>query len=53
MTEKWKVFRLNGKEICSYTINGAFDGEEQVTLELLAAENNCNISDISVTIEER
>lgn len=51
--EKWKIFRLNGKELCSYTIYGTFDGEEQATLELLAEENNCKISDITVTIEER
>ena len=51
--EKWKVFRLNGKELCAYIIYGTFDGEEQATLELLAAENNCKISDITVTIEEK
>lgn len=51
--EKWKVFRLNGKELCAYTIYGTFDGEEQATLELLAEENNCKMSDIVVTIEEK
>ena len=51
--EKWKVFRLNGKELCSYTIYGTFDGEEEATIELLAEENNCKKSDIIVTIEEK
>lgn len=51
--EKYKVFRLNGKELCAYTIYGTFEGEEQSTLELLASENNCSTSDISVTIEIR
>lgn len=51
--EKWKVFRLNGKEICSYTIYGTFDGEEEATLELLAEENNCKTSDIIITIEDK
>ena len=51
--EKWKVFRLNGKELCAYTIYGTFDGEEEATIELLAEENNCKKSDIIVTIEEK
>lgn len=51
--EKWKVFALNGKELCSYTIYGTFDGEEEATIKLLAEENNCKKSDIIVTIEEK
>ena len=48
--EKWKVFTLNGKELCSYTIYGTFDGEEQATKELLAFEHNTEPEKISVRI---
>ena len=47
---KRKFFMLNGAQLLSYTLNGTFDGEEKATLELLAYENNCNISDIEVFI---
>ena len=51
--EQWKVFYINGKEVCSYTIFGTFAGEEQATKELLASENGVNIDDIIVKIEKR
>lgn len=51
--ENWKVFRINGKEKCAYTIRGTFDGEEEATKELLAAENGCAVEDIAVSIERR
>lgn len=51
--EKWKVFYYNEKELCAYTLNGTFNGEEQATKELLATENKININDIQVKIEER
>lgn len=51
--EQWKVFYINGKEVCAYTLYGSFAGEEQATKELLASENGVNISDIIVTIETR
>ena len=51
--EKWKVFYHNKKELCAYTLNGTFSGEEQATKELLASENGININDIIVKIEER
>lgn len=51
--ELWKVFYINGKEVCSYTIFGTFAGEEQATKELLASENGVNINDIIVKIETR
>lgn len=53
MSKKMKVFRLNGKELCSYTLAETFADEERSTLELLAYENKCKVSDIAVTIEER
>ena len=51
--EKWKVFKLNNKELCAYTLYGTFEGEEQATKEFLAKENNCAITDIVVSIETR
>lgn len=51
--EKWKVFYHKEKELCAYTLYGTFEGEEQATKELLAAEKNININDIQVKIEER
>ena len=50
---KNKVFynKLNGKKLCSYTLYGTFDGEEKATVELLAYENNLDITDIEVKIE--
>ena len=36
--EKWKVFYHNGKELCAYTLNGSFEGEEEATKALLAEE---------------
>lgn len=51
--EQWKVFYINGKEICAYTIYGSFAGEEQATKEFLAIENGVNIKDIIVKIETR
>lgn len=51
--EKWKVFYYNGKELGSYTLDGTFEGEEQATKELLAAEHGINVNDIKVKIEER
>lgn len=49
----WKVFKLNNKEICSYTIYGTFKGEEEATKKHLAFEYNCSIDDITVSIELR
>lgn len=49
----WKVFKLNNKELCSYTLYGTFKGEEEATKKSLAHEYNCNINDIIVSIEER
>lgn len=51
--EKWKVFYHNGKELGAYTLYGTFEGEEQATKELLAAEEGIDIKDIEVKIEER
>lgn len=51
--EKWKTFKLNGKELCSYTLYGESSGEEQATVELLSEENNCNVTDIEIVIEDK
>lgn len=51
--KKWKVFYYEGKELCSYTLEGTFIGEEEATKELLASENEIDINDIKVLIEER
>lgn len=51
--ELYKVFKLGDRELCAYTLRGTFSGEEQETLELLAAENKCAISDIVVSIVKR
>ena len=50
--EKWKVFYLNNIELCSYTMDGTFAGEEEATKELLASENNCKIEDICEYIDD-
>lgn len=49
---KWKTFRLNGKLLFCYTLQGTFPGEEAETLALLAYDHNCKIEDITVSIEE-
>lgn len=51
--EKWKVFYLNDKELCAYTMHGTFDGEEEATKGLLAYENNASVEQITVKIETR
>lgn len=51
--EKWKVFYHNEKELCAYTMEGTFAGEEQNTKEYLAFEKGINITEIRVVIEER
>ena len=51
----WKVFRNKEtkKELCAYTIVGTFDGEEEATKEMVAYENNIDVSQIEVKIERR
>lgn len=49
----WIVFKLNGKELISYSLYGVCVGEKESTLELLAYENNCSIMDIEVSGELR
>lgn len=49
----WKVFYLNGKELCAYTLEGSFAGEEQATKEMLAYDHNVSVDDIEVRIEKR
>ena len=51
--EKWKVFYYEGKELCAYTMDGTFKGEEEATKELLASENKIDVKEIKVVIEER
>lgn len=49
----WLVFTLNGKELCSYTLEETFPGEKQDTIELLAYENGVQEKDIETHIEIR
>ncbi len=51
--EKWKVFYYKEKELCAYTLEGTFKGEEEATIKSLALENGININDIIVKIETR
>lgn len=50
MKEKSLVFynKVNGKELFSYSIRGTFEGEKDATVELLAYENNIDITDIEI-----
>lgn len=51
--EAWKVFTKNGKELCSYTIRGEGEDEEECTMRLLAYENHCHPNQIHVHTEMR
>lgn len=42
----WLEFRLNKEFLMAYTIVDTFEGELEATLESLAHDNNCDISDI-------
>ena len=48
--EARKIFILHGKELLSYTIRGAFDGEEEATKELLAYEHSTAPEEIQTRI---
>lgn len=49
----WKVFYLNGKELCAYTLEGSFPGEEWATIEQLAFDHDVPVEAIDVKIEKR
>lgn len=51
--KKWKVFYHNEKELCAYTLEGTFAGEESATKEMLAYEKGIDIEEIKVVIETR
>jgi len=55
MREYWKVFYniKTGEEYTAYTIRGTFDGEEESTAELIAAEHEIDRKDIKTRIERR
>ena len=55
MKEAWKVFRdkATKKELLAYTLQGTFKGEEENTIELLAAERGMDPENIETHIEER
>lgn len=55
MREYWKVFynKKTGKEYAAYTLRGTFAGEEESTIEILAAENNVDKKEIKTRIEKR
>lgn len=51
--EIWKVFEIDGKEVCSYTLLGEGKGEEAATIDLLAAEHGISPDGIKVYVVER
>ncbi len=55
MREVWKIFynAKTGKEYTAYTMRGTFEGEEEATAELIAAEHGLNRKDIKTRLEER
>lgn len=53
MFEKWLVFYHEGKELCSYTLRGTFEGERDETIKLLAAERGIPAEEITCRIENR
>lgn len=55
MKQLWKVFidTSTGKELAAYTVKGTFPGEEQNTIELLAAEKGLDPEQIATRIEKR
>ena len=53
MREPWVVFYHEGRELASYTLRGAFPGEREDTVALLAAERNIPPEVIRVAVEER
>lgn len=53
MREPWVVFYNGDRELASYTLRGAFPGERENTVALLAAENNIPPEAIRVAVEER
>ena len=53
MGEQWLIFRHEGRELCSYTLRGTFEGEKQATIEMLAHENGIPAKEITCTVEIR
>ena len=55
MREEWKVFynRYTGEEYAAYTIRGTFDGEEEETRQLVAAEHGLDPEEIGTKTERR
>lgn len=53
MKEPWLVFLRNGKELFAYTMRGSFEGEAEVTIQLLAYEHGCDPADITTKVIER
>lgn len=55
MTELWKTFynKTTGEEYASYTLRGTFQGEEDATAELIAAEHGIDRADIATRISPR
>lgn len=51
--EYYLVFSHAGKELCSYTIRGTFDGEKDETIKLLAYQNGIPEKEISCEIVQR
>jgi len=50
MTKDWLVFEYNGNDILSITLAEATIAEVKATVGLLAYENECDESEISIRI---
>lgn len=53
MKEPWIVFLYQGKEICAFTVHGAFPGEIDAIKDLLAEEYGYRWEDIKTEIAVR
>ena len=53
MYEYWLVFRHEGRELCSYTLRGTFQGEKEATIQQLAAEKGIPAEEITCSIISR
>ena len=50
-TEPWFVFLApDGRELCSMTVAGTFDGELAATRELLAYQHGINADDVIIVL---
>lgn len=48
--ELWKIFMLDGRDICAYTVKDEFEEEEQNTKLDLAAQYNTSVANITTKL---